>query len=100
MVTNCEFPKPPLCLACEFPPCNCKKCTLLRCQGKPDREGITCNQTKDPCSCQKKCCEDVGLELPDCSGSKDGELLLVITDGGKTPTNFNSILFDIVGITS
>ncbi|TMW47374.1 hypothetical protein DOY81_007547 [Sarcophaga bullata] len=99
-MNKCQFPKPPLCLACEFPPCNCKKCKLLRCQGKPDREGITCAQAKDPCSCKQKCCEDVGLEIPDCSGAKDGELLLVITDGGKSPTNFNSIFFDIVGITS
>lgn len=105
-MNNCGIPIRPLCLVCNFPPCNCTKCKLLRCQGKPDREGITCAETNDPNSCMDNCCEEFGIKVSGCGQSNDGKIQDNESESNSnltkssTSLNFNSILFDIVCITS
>ncbi|XP_037812710.1 uncharacterized protein LOC119604272 [Lucilia sericata] len=108
MQNSCAFPATLQCKLCEFPPCNCEKCKKLRSEGKPDQEEI------------RKCfrsSNDVTLKDADpnaktlTAGTSNiptkifKENLLQIRNFKLptfrfTPSDLNSVLFDIVGIIS
>ncbi|KAM7347265.1 uncharacterized protein ACRADG_006885 [Cochliomyia hominivorax] len=110
MQNFCSLPNNHKCLVCEFPPCNCEKCTHLRVEGKSDQDDI------------KNCLMSVNDKnpIPNLSGPTENSSLKEKANETKKfvrgtiseirkipwpslnlkPTSLESFLFDIVGIIS